>query len=828
LSGRNITKPAAVEINIRVLVLAVGVAVLLLVWTLERIEIDTDITNALPIADSVVNDAKQMLATLPNAGQVVVDLELQPPDRQTLLGFGERVVQRLHTSGLFEQVGLSAYRQLYPLLIDRIIEQLPYLFSAHQLAADIAPQLSEASIRDRLQGALSNLQDLNGLGLAATLPRDPLGWHQQVLARLQPLARAADVSVVDQFLVTKDGRHLLVVATPRHSATDTRHGRAIADLMAAVEIDLRKRAKAAGTSVEMNAMGAYRAALDNESMARRDTRRAILFATLGIAVLFLISFKRPWLGFMALLPAVAGTIAALFTLSLFRPNLSLIAVGFGGAVIAITVDHAIAFLLFLDRTDQPLTGADAARNVWAVGLIATLTTVGAFISLTFSGFDLLAQVGQFAALGIGFAFLFVHTVFRHIFRRVQASPKPREPFMALIADTIALRAKPIKAIAAMLLIMAMLPWVRPTFDIDLQAMNALSPETRRAEALIQETWGGMGDNIYIGLTAADLPALREKTDRLAPLLANLRQDNILSQSVSVAEVAPGLTLAKENLKAWRQFWHEERSRAFEANLKTVAGQLGFAPAAFNAFLAQIKSLPAYDDNLPPQLFNLLQLRTPHGNDPWAAMVTAAPGPRYDPAQFRDKVMATVDARLYDPGYFAQHLGGLISQTFTRMAVIVAVAAFTLLLIFFRSPLQALIAMSPLMAALICTLGTLGLLGRSLDIPAIMLTIVVMGMGIDYSLYIVRAYQHFPHERHPGRRIVRLTVVLAGCSTLMGFGTLGVADHVVLRSAGLSTTIAIAYALLMTFALLPTLQTWYGRRLRRRADGASQNPTPESR
>ena len=40
----------------------------------------------------------------------------------------------------------------------------------------------------------------------------------------------------------------------------------------------------------------------------------------------------------------------------------------------------------------------AAREVWAVGLFAALTTVGAFMTLYLSGFDMLGQVGLFAAL----------------------------------------------------------------------------------------------------------------------------------------------------------------------------------------------------------------------------------------------------------------------------------------------------------------------------------------------------------------------------------------------------------------------------------------------
>ena len=94
--------------------------------------------------------------------------------------------------------------------------------------------------------------------------------------------------------------------------------------------------------------------------------------------------------------------------------------GFGGAIISITVDHGICYLLFLDRPEAT-TGRTASREVWSVGLLAALTTVGAFATLGLSGFAIFVQLGTFTALGIGYAFLFVHAIFPKIFPRMPAA-----------------------------------------------------------------------------------------------------------------------------------------------------------------------------------------------------------------------------------------------------------------------------------------------------------------------------------------------------------------------------------------------------------------------
>ena len=107
-----------------------------------------------------------------------------------------------------------------------------------------------------------------------------------------------------------------------------------------------------GREVTLTPVGAYRAALDNERIIRHDVQLALVLATLGIGLLLLFAFPRPLIGLLSLVPALAGTAAAQFVYSLFHPSISIMVLGFGGAIISITVDQGIAYLLFLDCTHE--------------------------------------------------------------------------------------------------------------------------------------------------------------------------------------------------------------------------------------------------------------------------------------------------------------------------------------------------------------------------------------------------------------------------------------------------------------------------------------------
>ncbi len=312
-------------------------------------DIDTDITRYLPQNNAVLEDATYIFAHHPIQSEMVVDLGLDAPDPERLVKTADWVEQRMRQSGLFSRVGTASMQQLIPDLINHIVDNLPVLFTQQELETRVRPLLEDKRIDQRLAALQLQLYNLDAIGQAALISRDPLGLRNLVMAKLAHLAPAAKVEIYKGKLLSADRRHLLIIAAPAVSATDTGLARKISLLMSDIRTELATRS-AGATPVHVTPMGAYRAALDNEQIARRDVQKAILLATFGIALLLIIAFPRPLIGLFAFLPAVAGTAVAFFILSLMHAKISIMALGFGGAIISITVDHGIAYLLFLDRS----------------------------------------------------------------------------------------------------------------------------------------------------------------------------------------------------------------------------------------------------------------------------------------------------------------------------------------------------------------------------------------------------------------------------------------------------------------------------------------------
>lgn len=793
-------------INLPLLAAVILVGAVLLTVALCRAKIDTDIVSSLPQNDPVISDARQVILNHPMQDRLVIDLSHQKDDPDMLVSAGEWLEARLEKSGLFREVGMKNVRSLIPELMIRISANLPLMFTEKELDENIRPLLEPEQVRTKLEAHFSKLLHVEGIGQARFISEDPLDLRNFVMARLSHLAPSKNAIIYNGHLLSKDGRHLLLVATPSGSATDTRFARNAVALFRDLSAELNREYAGQGYDFILTPVGAYRAALDNEQMAKKDTQQAILFSTIGIALLLIFAFPRPLIGLLSLLPAIAGTLVAFFVYTLLHPSISILTLGFGGAIISITVDHGIAYLLFLDRPHET-SGREAAKEVWAVGLLATLTTVGAFASLSISGFPILAQIGQFAALGIASSFVFVHTIFPLIFPAMPPAKRVKRLPLQGIVDTLALGGGRYKLFGALALACFMLFFAKPVFHVDLKSMNSVSRETIAAEKQVADVWGNVLSKIFLMTEGEHPEKLQEKGDQLAELLEEERRAETLASAFVPSMIFPGAYRAEQNLSAWKSFWNEDRIGAFQDVVGEIATELGFAPDAFDPFYQHfdenaLADMMAQKKEIPERFFDLLGISQIGDSKTWAQFSTFTPGKFYDAQAFYSKYSGM--SKLFDPRLFSEKLGKLLFDTFIKMVLIIGVSVTVLLSLFFRDWKLTLITLMPIAFAFVCTLGTLKLIGHPLDLPGLMLSIVVMGMGIDYAIFFVRSYQRYPDKNHASVRLIRMAVFMASASTMIGFGVLNFADHALLRSAGITSVLGIFYALMGAFAILPPI------------------------
>ena len=767
-----------------------------------RLQFDTDILASLPQNDPVLADARYVIMHHPIHDRVVVDVGNPGGDIDVLIEGANLVEAKMMESGLFKEVGFSHIGQLMPELIRHIVDHLPILFDKKDLEEDVKPLLSPAKVQQTMGDYFSSLHLLEGIGQTGLISDDPLALRNLVLSRLSFLSPVKGARIHKGHLVSSDGKHILIIAEPVSSGMDTRFSRHVTALLDNISEELHgKYGRQNGFT--LTPIGAYRAALDNELSAKRNVKRAVLFSTIAIALLLFVGFPRPLIGLLSLLPAFAGTMMAIFVYSLFHRSISMLAVGFGGAIISFTVDYGITYLLFLDRPYET-RGLETTREVWSLGLLAMLTTAVSFAFLSVSGFPALSQIGQFAALGVVFTYIFVHTFFPLLFPVM--TPAKRLPYLPLqrIVNRIASSGGMWKVYAALAFAVVMLFFARPEFRVDLNTMNAVSWETLSAEKLVRDTWGDIMSRLYLMMEGSDRQDLQQKSDRLAGMLSQEVEAGRLSQAFVPSMLFPGEEMARKNLAAWRSFWTPDQVAGLRKTIGEVSQPLGFSRSAFVPFFTLLNKRDLHGTDMPEKFSGLLGIAVNQDRSSWVEVATLTPGPSYNGEEFYGRFTATGLARVFDPALFGKRFESNLLSAFIKMAVIVGIITILTAFFYFFDWQLTLLGMAPTLFALICTLGTLNLTGQPLTIPTLMVSVVVIGMGTDYALYLVRSYQRYFDEYDPSLGLIRLSVFLSFATTFLGFGVLALADNAMLKSAGLGLALGIGYSFLGAVAIAPPI------------------------
>ena len=767
---------------------------------LMRLDIETDVLKSLPTDERVIVDALAIFEHHPVHDQVAVDLAVDREATDILTECAALTEKRMQASGLFAAIGMGETGVLLPPLTSHIVDTLPLLFTGEELERTVLPRLSADAVRTRLRTIVEGMQGLEGIGQASFLATDPLGFREPVLARMIPLSPAPGATFHQGRLLSPDGRHLLITARPRATGSDTATARQLAELFTGISKELAARYAPAGIGVTVTPVGAYRAALDNEDIIRHDVQLALGMTTVGLALLLLFAFPRPLLGLLTLVPALAGTAMALLVYSLFHSSISILVLGFSGALISIMDDHSITYLLFLDQP-AAVRGKHAAREVQAIGgTMALLTTVGAFIVLSFSGFPVFAELGQFTALGFLFAYIFIHFVFPKIIP-IMPSAGNRIPPLRSLAESLFSTGK-VGAMAAVVLAAVLLFFAKPEFRISLSDMNTVSDATLAADRLFTDVWGKIGSRVYLMHSAGSPAELQRHNDRLLARLETDIQRQRLQATFSPSMIFPGAERGRQNFAAWRRFWTPERIGQLSRTLIGEGRDLGFTAAAFAPFMARLADVTPPAAALPPPRYNPLLGITADESGQSIQFITVTPGSNYDPSRFFQDYGR--DGKIFDADHFSNRLGSVLFSTFASMLMIIAAMVILLLFLQFLDWRLTLITLTPLVFAFICTLGTLNLIGHPLDIPGLMLAVVIFGMGVDYAIYTVCGCQWYGTINHPSHVLLRSALLVAAASTMIGFGVLCFASHSTLRSVGITSLCGIGYALIGTFLLLPPL------------------------
>ena len=262
-------------------------------WGVNRLRVNNDITAALPRDDKVVAAAEEILRHHPVLDNIFVQISASGgnENKEALVKAADLASAMLSESGLVKVVSSGGAAESYVILIDTVTENLPLLLSEKDLRDKVGDLIQPGRVESIVEDGFRKLLDLGSIGQAQYVAKDPLGLRNLFLSRLSSGLPFRDVTLEQGYIMSQDGRHLLLIARPTRPSQDASFGRPLTEVMERISAGLKELSAPQEKSFSMTYVGAFRASLDNEEIIRHDTSRALTLVMLSLIPLVLLSFQ---------------------------------------------------------------------------------------------------------------------------------------------------------------------------------------------------------------------------------------------------------------------------------------------------------------------------------------------------------------------------------------------------------------------------------------------------------------------------------------------------------------------------------------------------------
>ena len=655
-----------------------------------------------------------------------------------------------------------------------------------------AAHFDAAALRAVLEERLEGLAGSGGALEKRWLANDPTGETLHILAQLAPPRQPRRV---DGVWFTRNGDVALLIAQTQAPGWDVEgQQRAIAALERAFAVARQDGA----AQLRYSSPGAMSVA--SRSLIAADATRLSEVSIVLILGILLWVYRSVPIVLLCFLPAATGLIAGIAAVSTWFGTVQGITLGFGATLLGEAVDYP-SFLLTQMRADEPV--ADARTRLAPTLRMAILTTACGSLALLFADFPGLAQLGMLTMVGILTAGAMTYWVLP---LWIPAS-RVRVPMLAqsVRAPTPALGTRTRWGIVVVLAaLVAALSWNRPWFDDDVANLNPLPPALKDQDRELREALGAPDVRYLLVVSGPSQEEVLRRAEEMRPDLLRWVASGAIGGFDLVTDLLPS-----ENAQAMRQASLPAGPR-LRANLDEALAGLPFRPGTFDPFLRDVelaRSAPAL--TLQAMAGNALGFRVEsllrHGgnaegtvDDGWYAVIPLRGV--VDPSAIAHgaAAMGNAQVRWIDLRAESSQMMTAFRHRAMLYAGLGALLIFGVLTHGLRSTKQALRLMAPVVLAIALTAGALVAVGVPLTVLHLVALLLVLGVGINYALFVARAAV----AREDVRRIWRTLAVVSG-TTLCAFGMLAWSRIAILQVIGMTVCVGVAFSLICCALLLYT-------------------------
>ena len=662
---------------------------------------------------------------------------------------------------------------------------LPYRYL---LAADDS---ARAFDRERLRAALqARTRDLalpGGFALEWLIERDPTLLTVALLEQWQPVGeprRELDV------WFDAAGERALLVAETYAAAFDPAGQRAALTALAAAFAASRTLP---GMTLTASGAGSFSVLMETRTRAAAENLAA--WATIGMALLMLIAYRRIGALILSALPLASAAVAGLAAVSALFGSVHGITLAFGFTLIGVAQDYPLHVLSHQRPGIEPRV---VARGLWPTLATGVASTCVAYLTFWFSGVAGLKQLACFTVVGLAVAAAATRyllpllmtqgardygrsTLLARIDRNFASVPRARWTVPAVAAACV----------AACVAAIALAP--QPFWESNLGALTPVPASLLERDRALRSQLGTADARHLLVVKAATADAALAALEALTPELEQLVGAGAVAAYDHAARYVPSSATQRERQAQLPP------ANALRAALDAAADGTGLRAAAFEAFLTDIERARSLPPLTPAAVSGLpafgsridTLLRT--DADSTVALVTFSAV--HDVAALealaqRSGAATLLDVRAASESLVAEQRDRMLASLAAGGVLLLAIIALAL-----RDRRRVTRVLTPLVLTTLLVVAALQAAGVSLNLFHLISLILAAGLGLDYALFFERA----AHDSAEQARTLH-AVLACACSTLLVFSLLAAADLPVLRAIGAPVALGVVANFVLSLLL----------------------------
>jgi predicted RND superfamily exporter protein len=821
---------------------------------IHNLRTGTDLTDLFGNRDPQWRAASQIGKELGYGNQLFVVIGAPSGDSDAadqMEGMADHLTADMQSSGLFMDARCGLQDEELLNMVRFFTWNFPS-FARPDQTEELKRRLDPKQIHQNVRRAASELvSSFSSLGTNYFVA-DPLGLMQVEAGNGQGFSQFANFDLKwgsgNRFF-SKDHKALLVIAEPRQSAMDYNFAEKVMRWtrehirLITAETELRD------AGVQATAVGAYVFAEQEHQLIETNIRRISLISIVGNLLLCLVIYPRIPLLLLSLLPASLGIVWTTGVASFYPGQVNLISLSFIAILAGLGDDQIVHFF---NRVPQEWAKAgvlndgtlkDAVlRTFETTGLSVFFCIVTAAIataSLATASFKGLSEFGFI--LTVGMFMMMFHTLLTvpallQLWWRVR---KPRVP------QTITFRLLPFVArkavefvgwhtrlvvglgLGAFLLSLVFLPSIK--FEKHFEITGADNP-AMAAQSLLSARFGIEGSPHLLLITGGEQEVLG-RAEELTARLEDYQHRGVIKSIFSPTTLLPSARMQIERASSLASVNFAASARALEDALR----ENGFRTEPVQPFIDRLRQLGQGRGSggndpltletaaklLPPALLNNSVRKIGDGS-----YVAAISFYGTDPDAVEVVPERVIESWQNQVGRFVEFSYEKINRDLQRLVLHDSqramgwTAAGILLIVYlsFRSLRVSLIVLIPIVFGVVTTFGLLLLLRYHFSFTSLTAIPLIIGIGIDNGIHLVRRYQENEHNdilviaKASGAALIQ-----SNLTTIVGFGALMTSSFAPLVEMGLVTSLGVTLALAGGLLLIPAV-ILLGERRRRAIDG----------